>query len=183
MSKGCVGGAAGVVVCDNTTMTRRGLAVGVLVLAGLALGGCASKPTLRVHHAELRSATIQGVGLDVMIQVDNPNSYDLQIRNVRASVLIAGRYMLPPLLFSPNQWLPAGEKTLVRVPMLIPYDLVPRLINESVNTPLIVYAVSGSADVTAVRLLGIEKDNYPINEQSSISRMGLIAAAGRSISF
>src|SRR4051812_36068913 len=110
-------GATGGGVCDNTTMSRRGLAVGVLVLAALALvlGGCASRPTLRVHHAKLRSASFQGVGLDVMLQVDNPNSYDLQIRNVRASVLIAGRYMLPPLVFSPNQWLPAGEKTLVRV--------------------------------------------------------------------
>lgn len=164
-------------------MSRRALSAFVIALFALVLGGCASQPTLRVHHAELRSATWAGVGLDVMLEVDNPNSYDLQIRNVRADVLIANRYSIPPLNFSPNQWLPAGEKTFVRVPMVIPYQLIPTLLNESVNSSVIFYSVSGSADVTAVRLLGIEKDNYPINEQSSISRAGLIAAAGRSLPF
>lgn len=183
LSERCGGRAEGREPCETAAMVRRRLALGLISGAALALAGCASDPTMRIHHAELRSASFYGVGLDMMLQVYNPNSYDIQIRNVRANVVIAGRYSLPPLVFSPNQWLPAGEKTLVRVPMLIPYMLVPRLIDESVNAPIIYYSVNGNIDVTAVRMLGVEKDNYPVNEQSSITRQALMVAAGRSMPF
>lgn len=185
LSERCGRRAEGREPCETAAMVRRRLALGLISGAALALAltGCASDPTMRIHHAELRSASFYGVGLDMMLQVYNPNSYDIQIRNVRANVVISGRYSLPPLVFSPNQWLPAGEKTLVRVPMLIPYMLVPRLIDESVYAPIIYYSVNGSVDVTAVRMLGVEKDNYPINEQSSITRQALMAAAGRSMPF
>jgi hypothetical protein len=121
--------------------------------------------------------------MDLFVAVNNPNSYDIQIRNVRAQVVIGRRYPLPPISFSPNQWLPSGEKTLVRVPMLIPYALVPRILSETVSSPVILYSVRGSADVTAVRLLGIERDNYPLNEESSVPRGDLVLAAGRSLPF
>lgn len=154
-----------------------------LALAALVGSGCAKEPTLRLHHAELRSASFHGIGLDIYVQVDNPNSYDVRIRNVRAQVAIGRRYELPPLSFSPNQWLPAGEKTLVRIPMLIPFPLVPRILEETVTSPVILYSVRGSADVTAVRLLGIERDNYPLNQESAIPRHELVAAAARSLPF
>lgn len=161
----------------------RRLAVAALALAALAVTGCAQDPTLRVHHAELRSASFQGVGLDVYVQVDNPNSFDIRIRNVRAQVLIGRRYELPPLVFSPNQWLPGGEKTLVRVPMVIPYALVPIILRETVTSPVILYSIRGTADVTATRLFGVERDSYPINQESSVPRADLVAAAARSIPF
>jgi hypothetical protein len=155
----------------------------VLCLAALCAAGCAQKPTFRVHHAELRAASFQGVGMDLYVLVKNPNSYDIQIRSVRVQVVIGRRYALPPLAFSPNQWLPSGEKTLLRVPLLIPYALVPRILAETVTSPAIQYSLQGSADVTAVRLLGIERDNYPLNEEGSVPRGDLVVAAGRSLPF
>jgi hypothetical protein len=164
-------------------MLSRRLVLSALAVSVLALAGCAEKPTLRLHHAELRSASYQGVAMDIFVQVYNPNSYDIQIRTVRAQVVLQRMYALPPLAFSPNQWLNGGERTLVRVPMLIPYNLVPRLLAETVTAPVILYSVRGNADVTAVRLLGIEKDNYPINEESSVPRRDLAAAAAYSLPF
>jgi hypothetical protein len=149
------------------------------LLFGLCmLSGCADKPTLRLHHAELRSASLRGVGLDVYMTVNNPNSFDIQIRNVRVVVEFAGRYALPEILDSPNQWLPAGESTILRVPVAIPFAIVPSLVNETARSPELRYTVKGSADVTAVRALGVEKDDYPIDEAGVLSRSALLAAAG-----
>jgi hypothetical protein len=135
---------------------------------------------MQLHHAELRSASLHGVGLDVYLKVDNPNSYDVQVRNVRVEVQV-GRYPLPPFAFSPNQWLPSGEVTLVRVPMVIPYQVVPGLLADTVTSPGIRYHVRGSADVTATRLFGVERDNYPVDEDGVIDRMALVAAARTSL--
>lgn len=139
---------------------------------------CAEKPTLKLHHAELRSASLRGIGFDVFLSVNNPNSFDIQIRSVRVVVAIAERYALPPIDYDPNQWLPAGESTIVRVPIGIPYAIMPNLVSEATRTPVLNYTVKGSADLTAIRALGVEKDNYPINETGSLQRNALLAAAG-----
>ncbi|HSN99651.1 MAG TPA: LEA type 2 family protein [Candidatus Nanopelagicales bacterium] len=157
------------------------LALGTL--GALGATACARTPTMRLHHAELRSASFAGVNLDVVLRVHNPNSYDVRIRNVRVRVRIEDRYDMPPVQYSPNQWLPAGEDTLVRAPVLIPYALIPQLLRETVRSPVIRYRAQGNADVTAVRLLGIERDNVPVNEEGAVDRLALIAASGINISF
>jgi hypothetical protein len=150
---------------------------------GLALAstGCAERPTLRLHHAEIRSASFTGIGLDVYLSVNNPNSFDIEIRNVRAALTFADKYSLPEISHSPNKWLPAGQSTVVRVPVVIPYMLMPNLVNEVQHAPILRYTVKGSADVTAVRALGVEKDDYPIDEAGSIARQDLLSAAGISL--
>jgi LEA14-like dessication related protein len=150
----------------------------IFLALALLLPACAEKPTMQLHHAELRSASLQGVGLDVVLKVENPNSFDIQIRNVRALVTLLDRYTLPELVFSPNQWLPAGQSTLVRIPMQIPLMLIPRIASDSTRMTVLTYTVKGSTDVTAVRALGVDKDDYPIDEQGSILRSDLLAAAG-----
>ncbi|UQA60688.1 LEA type 2 family protein [Polyangium aurulentum] len=159
-------------------LVGRTLASGLLALAALCASGCAERPTMRLHHAEIRFASFQGVGLDIFMTVDNTNSFDIQIRNVRVEVFLANRYNLPAIDYSPNTWLPSGEKTVLRVPMVIPYTLIPRLVNETANSPYINYHVRGSADVTATRAFGVERDNYPIDEGGSIPRGDMLAAAG-----
>jgi LEA14-like dessication related protein len=163
---------------NATRLLGRILATGLVVTAALGASGCAERPTMRLHHAEIRFASLQGVGLDIVMAVDNTNSFDIQIRNVRVEVLLAERYNIPAIDYSPNTWLPAGQKTLLRVPVVIPYTLIPQLINDTANTPQIKYHVRGSADVTATRSFGVERDNYPIDEGGSIARNDMLAAAG-----
>lgn len=149
---------------------------------GLGAAGCsAERPTLRLHHAELRSASLRGIGLDVYMSVDNPNSFDIEIRNVRVTVTFAERYALPTIDYSPNQWLAAGQSTVLRVPVAIPFTLVPGVVQEARQSPTLKYTVKGSADVTAVRALGVERDNYPIDETGTLVRDELLAAAGISL--
>ena len=148
-------------------------------LLGIAATGCATKPRVRLHHAEINSASLVGVGMLVVLKVKNPNSYDVQIRNVRANVVVAGRYALAPIYYSPNQWLASDATTLVPVPVTIPWNVVPGLLNDTLSSPVVPYRVTGSADVTAIRLLGVERDDYPLDEGGTFPRAGLADIARR----
>jgi hypothetical protein len=156
--------------------SRKGV-LAAAVIAQALLGGCVSKPAVTLQSAQLRSASLRGVGLDIFLKVENDNSYDIQIRNVRAQVTIADRYPLMPIDIQPNQWLPAEQTTIVRVPIVIPWQVVSPIVKTTLNRPLITYRVKGSADVTAIRMLGIERDNYPVDEGGSVLRQDLVNAA------
>ena len=158
---------------------HRALQVLLLLLLSLVCTGCPSKPVLELHSARLQSATPTGVGLDVYMRVNNENAFDVQIRNVRANVTIAQRYVLPPIQYNPDQWLGANQSTLVRVPMVVPWHLVAPLVSTTAGSDTIGYRVTGLADVTAVRMLGIEANDYELDEQGAVSRAELLLAAGR----
>ena len=149
----------------------------VIALAALALGGCVSKPTMELHHAEIRSASPSGIGMEVFLKVHNDNSFDVRVRNVRVNVVLANRYRLPPMAYSPNQWLPADRYTIVRVPVVIPWPMVAPLLAETVRAPTISYRVRGEADVTAIRSIGIKSDRHPVDEKGSIPRIAVLQAA------
>jgi LEA14-like dessication related protein len=155
-------------------LSKLALVFGLVLLSA----GCATKPRIALHHAEIRSASLFGIGLSVVMSVDNPNSFDLEVRNVRVTVTFADRYSLPEIMYSPNQWLPAGKTTLVRVPVTIPFAMVPNLVSATASAPSLKYHVSGSVDLTATSSLEVEKDNYPIDEDGSIQQAELLGAAG-----
>jgi len=151
------------------------LALAILVTLSI-LGGCASKPTARIDHAEIRGASPYGLGVQVYLRVKNENSFDIQIRRVRGRALIGGRYAMP-VDVSSNQWLSSDSTTIVAVPLWIPWGIIPGLVNESVGSPIVPYRITGKADVTAVRMLGIDRDDFPLDEYGVIPRDVLIGAA------
>src|SRR5262245_29431343 len=152
----------------------------------LALGlfaGCVSKPVVSLDHAELRAASLMGIGLDVVLKIDNPNPYDVEVRSVHAEVTIAGKYSLAPINMSPNQWLPSKDTTLVHVPVAIPWAMIPGLIAETLGSTEVKYHVKGTADVTAVRPLKIEKNDYPIDEDGALPRQMLVESGPSGLRF
>ncbi|HEY4119976.1 MAG TPA: LEA type 2 family protein [Byssovorax sp.] len=148
-----------------------------LALLALAAAGCVERPIVHVDHAEVRSASIQGVAMGVVLRIQNPNAYDVQVRRVHATVTINGHLTMPPVDIAPNQWLPSGKTSYVYVPAFIPWGYVPGLIAESTGSPIIRYHVSGTADVTATRTLGVDADDYPIDEDGLIPREVFVGAA------
>src|SRR4051812_41994442 len=110
---------------------RRWAALGPLLLALGATPGCVVRPAISVHHAELRGVSTFGLGMVIFLSVRNDNSYDVQIRNVSVNVTFGRGYSLGPINFSPNQWLPSNQTTIVAVPVSIPWQLVPTLIGET----------------------------------------------------
>ncbi len=149
-----------------------------LVAAGaLILPACVSKPTMELHHAEIRGADLNGVHMEVFFTVHNDNSFDVQVRNVRVTTKVQDRWTLPQVSYSPNQWLPAHNTVMVSAPCVIPWPLVTPLLAETVSSSTIDYHVSGSADVTAIRSVGIKSDNYPVDEDGKIPRIAVLQAA------
>jgi hypothetical protein len=152
-------------------------------VGGLFLPGCVSKPTMELHHAEVRTASPAGIGMDVYLKVHNDNSFDVQVRNVRVQTTMQGRWTLPGVAYSPNQWLPAGKTTIVAAPVLIPWPMVAPLLAETAASPTIEYRVRGNADVTAIRSVGIKSDNYPVDETGTIPRIAVLQAARTTMPF
>lgn len=148
-----------------------------LAPVSVSVAGCVSKPVVTLHHAEVRAASLSGIGLEVFLKVENENAYDVQVRAVHAQVTIAGKYALDPIDITPNQWLGSNSSTLVSVPLQIPWTLIPVLIGETLGSPEVKYHVTGTADVTAVRALMIEKNNYPVDEDGVLPRQVFMDAS------
>jgi hypothetical protein len=116
-----------------------------------------------------------GVVMTLVLEVNNTNSYDVAIRAVRGTSVLAGKYTLP-IDFRPGGdgvWLASNATTSVRVPVTVPLDLALQLLRESYTTASVPYRVTGTADVTASRTFKIEKDNYSVDEQGTFSRQQL----------
>ncbi len=132
---------------------------------------------MQLHHAAISSAGPAGIGMNIVLRVHNDNSFDVQVRNVRVQTVMQDRWRLAPVNYSPNLWLPAKQTTLVHAPVIIPWAMVPPLLAETAMNPSIRYHVTGEADVTAIRSVGIKSNNYPVDEEGSVPRAAILAAA------
>lgn len=161
-------------------MTRGSMFL-IAALALLVLGCPPPRPPLELHSVRVQSATPQGLGLIMNVRVNNNEPFDVKVRNVRANVVIARTYQLPPIFYNPERWLGANRSTFVAVPVLVPWAMIRPLVLTTAGSPVIDYQVSGFIDVTAVRMLGIRVNDHPLNGGGSMSRVELLAVAGRSI--
>jgi hypothetical protein len=144
---------------------------------------CASKPTMRLNHAEISGVDVAtsaagiGVLMTVFLDVHNPNSYDVALRAMRGQVVLADKYSLAVDFRPPGDglWLPSARTTSVRVPIHLPLDLVLALLRETIAAPSFDFRLTGRADVTATRAFRFEKDDYSVDERGSISRAQVAA--------
>lgn len=134
---------------------------------------------MKLWGTQVRNAGPPGLSLNMIMRVKNENAFDIQIRNVRANVVLAGRYPLPPIAYSPNTWLPAGQTTHVDVPVTIPWNMVPNLTAAAALGPYVHFHVVGSADVTGTRSLKIDRDDWRMSENGTVSSAEILASAGR----
>ncbi len=165
---------------------RRAVSGAALVGASLlvlgAQPGCASTPKLLgVQRAELAMPTFQGLGFNVYLQVHNENSFDVAIRALRVTVSLQDKYTLQPIQITPNQWLPAKQTSLVQIPLVIPWLMIPGVLAETLGNDSVSFHVTGSADVSATQAFNIQKDNYAVDETGTVPRSQLLGAARSSI--
>lgn len=149
--------------------------VGLVLLAG----GCVHKPVLELYSARISGAVPLGVTLTMRLRVNNPNAFDVKVRNVRVMVTVAGSYTLPMIRYDPDQWLAASGSTFLDTPVTVPWTMVAPMLAASAGSDVVGYHVQGFVDVTAVRSLGIESKDFEVDEDGSISRAELLVAAGR----
>lgn len=150
--------------------------------------GCVSKPTMHLHHAEVSGVQLAtlppslAVVMTVVVDVYNPNSYDVAVRGFRGQAIMADKYPLPvEFRAQEGLWMPAGQTTPLRVPVAMPVDLALVLLREAFASPTIPYRFVGTADVTGTRTFQIEKDNYGVDERGAITREQIAAILPNSI--
>lgn len=127
---------------------------------------------MHLNHAEISGLNVGfppsvSVVLTSVVDVYNPNSYDVAIRAMRGTVSIQnGRYNLPLNYVAEGNgvWLAADRITQVRIPVTMPVNVALELARETLTQSTIQFHVSGKADVTASRTFKIEKDDYSVNE-------------------
>ena len=121
---------------------RRLPVLALAALTAIAGAACVSKPTMQLDHAEITGIRIAfppslGILMTIVVNVHNPNSYDVAVRAVRGQVVLAGRYPMP-VDFRANGdgvWLPSDRTTQVRVPVSLPVDLGLQLVRETFTSP------------------------------------------------
>lgn len=149
----------------------------LIVVALSTLSGCVTKPAVRPQAARIAGVDPGGVQFLLFVAVDNDNSFDIQVRGVRATVVIEDRYNLPPVVAQPNVWLRAGTSTTVQVPMRIPFNMVQPLLNTTLGKRELKYRVVGAADVTATSSLRIDFDDYKMDDEAKMNRGELASIA------
>lgn len=158
----------------------------LLALAALlvcSLTACPKKPTMTMRHAEVTGMQLGfppqlGVVMTVVVDVFNPNGYDVAIRAMRGNVVFMERYTLP-IDFRPGGegvWLGADQTTAVRVPVTVPVDLAMTLVREAYTSPTVPFRMYGRADVTGTRTFKIESDDYSVDERGVLSRQQIEAS-------
>jgi hypothetical protein len=165
----------------------------LLALVTSVFAACVQRPTVRLNHAEISGVQLGslpanlslanlglvnlGLVMTVVLDVYNPNGYDVAVRGVRGQAVLADQYPLAVLFRAPPDgiWMPAGQTTPVRVPITVPLQLALVLARETLASPTIPYRFTGAADVTASRTFQLEKDNYTFDEHGAITRAQMLA--------
>ena len=138
---------------------------------------------MHLNHAEISGVQMStfppgiSVAMTVVVDVFNPNGYDVAIRAMRGQAILAERYSVPVDFRAPGDglWLASDRTTPIRVTVLVPVETALAIVNESMQTPIIQYRLSGRADVTASRTFAVEKDDYSLDERGTISRDQIMA--------
>lgn len=161
-----------------------------VLLLSCASVACVHKPEVHLDHAEISGVTLAtmppslGIVMTVVLNVYNPNSYDVAVRGVRGQAILAGQYPLPVAYQAPppdGLWMPAGQTTAVRVPITMPVQLALALVGQGIASPTIAYRFQGTADVTATHTFQLEKDNYSVDESGTITRDDMLRVIPASI--
>ena len=147
-----------------------------LVFVALAALGCV--PTVELKSAALRGPQPAGVQFDAMLAVHNPNTFDIEVRAVRANVRIENVRGYVPVYTEPRVWIPAGRTMIVAVPVTIPWAMVPQIAAATVTQTKVPFNVIGNADVTATRAFRIERDMYEFDEEGELPRAMFLQVGG-----
>lgn len=117
----------------DTPARRPLLVLGLVLLAAAAVGGCSlvfERPSVRVARVAVPSLSLTGGTLEVLLEVDNPNGYDLETRSFRYALA----FPEPGTAAGDTTWIPLVEehsrdtvripaRDTVTFPVRVPFDL------------------------------------------------------------
>jgi hypothetical protein len=146
----------------------------VLLVCLVALVGCT--PTVSLKAATLQGVSVTGPRFESVLAFHNPNSFDIQVRAVRANVRVGTATI--PVVHAPNVWIPANRTVNISVPVTVPWTAVPGTTANVAMNSEIAYTIRGNADVTASRALAIDQDTYRFDEEGTLPRSFFVQTNG-----
>jgi Late embryogenesis abundant protein len=142
---------------------------------------------MTLNHAEVRGIQLLAIppNVDMVIVVDvrNPNSFDIAVRALRGSITLAEKYVVP-VEYIPGDngaWLASNATTSIRIPVSIPMPTALQVAQDSWAKSDIVFTFRGKADVSASRTLNLRQDDYTIEEAGVFTRAQLVAILPNSL--
>jgi hypothetical protein len=158
-------------------MTLSFLQACAVALVLFAQQGCVTQPRMKLRSAEVTGVRISlppaiGVLMTLIMEVENPNSYDVAVRAVRGQVVLGDRHVIPVDFRATGDglWLPSDQTTAVEVPVDIPLPMALEVLRTSSTVEAIPYRFTGRADVTATRTFQLEEDDYSVDAWGVVSR-------------
>ncbi|MFO0550245.1 MAG: LEA type 2 family protein [Polyangiaceae bacterium] len=146
-----------------------------------ALVGCT--PTVSLRGAVFRGVSLTGANFDANLEIHNPNTFDVQVRSVRANVIIENVPGPIPIDAKPERWVPAGQSATVAVPFTVMWTQVPTVLASTLSATEVNYRVVGRADVTATQTFQIEKDAYKFEQEGTLPRRVFVGISPNGFSF
>ena len=118
---------------------------------------------MHLNHAEITGVQLAtlppsiDVVMTIVLDVYNPNSYDVAVRAVRGQTMMAERFPLPVDYHAPGDglWLPAHQTTSVRVPLSLPLPLAFQLVQQAMAAPVTVPHTATAARPRALRKVSV----------------------------
>ncbi|NUP04564.1 MAG: LEA type 2 family protein [Polyangiaceae bacterium] len=150
----------------------------LLALLFVALTAIGCVPEVQLKSAALRGATPTGVRFDAMLAIHNPNTFDVEVREVRANVRMENVRGYLPVQVSPQVWIPSNSTRVVAVPITVPWAMAPQILAATVTQPKVAYNVIGTADITATSGMKLRIDMYEFDEEGELPRSMFVQIGG-----
>jgi LEA14-like dessication related protein len=134
------------------SQTSRLLQIGLALIAAIILTGCASletfqKPRIQVIETRLASFDRESLQLTVVLEVDNPNSSEISLTDVKAKLFLADTEIADASTTQKQIRLPANSSVLVPLRIDATYKTLPIALQRSIIALIygsLPYRISGS---------------------------------------
>lgn len=117
-----------------------GLAAGLAACAGL--GNTLKEPAVRLERVVVRDVSVRGGNLDLMVDIDNPNAFDLRGTEVELGFDVEGSHV-GDLRYADEFSVDRGGRTTLRLPLRFEWAGVGGTLRTALNSGEIPYQMKG----------------------------------------
>lgn len=154
--------------------------IALLAAAGLVLAACSKPepPELKVKTVQVTGADLSSLTFHVGVEAFNPNRIALSARRVTGTVRIDGKDDLGTATVDTPISLPAGERTMIDVPLAVKWQNIGIVSTLLARAEPIPYEIKGTATFGTERF-SVDK---PFEAKGTFTREELTNAAVRGVS-
>jgi LEA14-like dessication related protein len=118
----------------------------LLLAAALGLAACSrpEPPTVRPISGRVTSVGSNGIALSAKLEADNPNSFEVSIKSLTATITLDGKYNVGTVTIPNAITLPAKKKKTFEVPISMPWGNVAEIAPLALQIRDVPYEVKGT---------------------------------------